>query len=234
MAIQLVGFLFAASRGGTLAFSCSLALWWLLGASLEKKVMMAVCIGGLAAVVLLIPDRDALLASNPLTARLTTTTVDLGDSEAAQRVGQWKQAWNEFLLSPIFGTGRANYGQLSRYNVGDYAHNTYLGVLAAVGMLGAATYGGFVLFFAWTLIKEHPFVSAGARWPTSALLFAALAEIGLAGMTISIENNRIVWVYLAVLACYRRLYLAGPAKELSPRRRATYAPPLTAPHAAIR
>ena len=218
MAIQLAGFSFSGSRGGSLAFVAALLVWWFLSTSIKGKVISAVAVTALFFTLVSLPQWDDFSATNPILERLTRTTLDFGSRELSDRRLPWDEAIGDFLDSPALGIGRGNLGQHSPtgpafgYGV---AHNTLLGLLGEVGLLGTLIYTCVVGVYLWTLLREHSLFSSGVRWGTAAIFLAAFTEAAIASMTINVENDRTLWTLLGLLECYRSLYIERGWRPLS-------------------
>ena len=210
MGVHLAGMVLTSSRGAMLAVTICLGLWWLLGSSLKFKTWTLGAVGATILLLLLLPNRDQLLASNPVTERLTTTTVNMSSPEAQQRKELWGQAADEFLRSPVFGIGRGNYGQLRPFAPSGtmQAHNVYLGLLGEIGLLGAATWVLLGLYFSWTLIRRSPLLDDDSTWPAALMMLCAMGVVVLTGITINTENERTLWLLMASLEVFRRSYTA--------------------------
>ncbi len=205
MLVLAAGVLFSASRGGMLAMAASLALVWMLWSSWRTKVIAAFV--GVAAGAVLSPllSSQTLLESNPITARLVTTTVNLDNPEAQQRRNLWKIAIDEWVSSPVVGVGKGNYGTRRDTGAGTYAHSTYLGLLAEMGVAGFAVYGLVFGLPAMGLLRDW----FGSASTTSLMLLAGLLGLLLAGVTISIENYRGLWIAVGLVEAYRRIEPSG-------------------------
>ena len=218
-AIQLFGIVLSASRGGLLALGGGLFLLWLMSSSLRTKLWSAAAVLAAGLVLLTLPNRQELMASNPVTARLATATTDLSSPEAAERKSLWIRALESFQQSPLLGVGRGNYGLTHRgaQEGNNYAHNTYLQLLCEVGILGAAVYA-LVLLRAFGVIARARLQLRPARLATaSEFLLVALATVVLGGLTINLENYRGAWLLLGIVECFRRLYVDAPAREAGER-----------------
>ncbi len=207
VALDLAGILLSASRGSLLATLLSLALVWLLCSSVRAKMITALSIVVLGTLLSTVPDKQGLLSRNAALSRLTTTTVDLDNPEAAQRRRLWNTAFDQFLASPVLGCGRGNFG-VAEHNGLMYAHNTYLGLLAETGLLGFLVYmafGGYALFVLihGLTLPANPFRTA------TVLLLGGLLAIALAGVTINIENYRGIWMLMGIVECFRRNFLSS-------------------------
>jgi O-antigen ligase len=132
--------------------------------------------GTVAAVSCLTPLLPAAVG-----ARLTSVWNPSGlDISSALRLDLWSSALRMFRAHPFFGVGYLNFAsRLPRYyvNTGNYstaviqfsqlefAHNTYLTVLAVSGLLGAVLISGLVVAGwrrAWLLAKAGHWAGEGA------------------------------------------------------------------------
>jgi len=206
----LGGILLSASRGSlisvTLALGCLAFLFAPVAVRLSIAFAVLMAVLGVAA----LPNRDEVLAGNPITARLTTATVDLDNPEAQQRRELWEVAWHTWQAHPWLGVGKGNYGMGEGGEAGTIgvAHSTYLGTLAELGIFGFLVYGllMFRLVGPVALTVWHGNLPAG-------ILLGGLLVILLAGVTISIENYRGLWVLMAVFEAYRRLTAPPPDRR---------------------
>lgn len=216
MGVQLGGIYFSASRGGLLSVAASLAFLWLFATSRKQKLVVGVALGlGAAILAVTLTKQTGLLASNPITERLKTSTVSLNDPEAQQRARLWRVALEGFLDSPVFGIGRGNYASLEAAdpNGAGHAHNTVLGLLCETGLVGLGSYiafGGAVLF---GLVRDWLSNPSKELRKTDSVLLAALLVVGLSGVTINIENYRGLWILLALVVAYQRFCLTRPLRN---------------------
>ncbi|MCC7497131.1 MAG: O-antigen ligase family protein [Bryobacterales bacterium] len=204
---NLAGIFYSASRGSMLALAISGSIVWLLVSSMRAKLIAAAAVVALALTLAAMPNLDRVLQSNPVTKRLATATVDLHDPEANQRRGLWEEAVREFLHSPFFGVGRANFGLLAEpFPEVAYAHNTYLGLLAELGLAGFLCYTSFALWLVFLLARDMAGGRFGEFRLAAGFLLMAIITAALDGATINIENYRGLWIALAVTECFRRLW----------------------------
>jgi O-antigen ligase len=217
MGIQLVGIYFSASRGGLLSILVSLLFLWLFATSGRQKVAvgLALLLGGGAVLALSTTDENGLLASNPMTERLKTSTVSLNDPEAQQRARLWRVALDGFFDSPFFGIGRGNYASLEADdpNGAGHAHNTVLGLLCETGLVGLGSYLAFGSAVLFGLVRDWMATRFREQRNTDGILLTALLVVGLSGVTINIENYRGLWILLAVVVTYSRLYIGQVDKR---------------------
>ncbi len=194
--LYVCGVFLSASRGALLALVAGLGLLWLLFTPLRWKI----AVGSLSAIVVLLamasPAQKQILESNPITKRLATTTVNVNNPEAEQRKWLWTEAIHTWQEKPFFGAGRGNHGpKLPGGRIGiPAAHNTYLGLLAELGVFG------FLSLAALGAAVAVPLFTSGGTNDrlTPALLLSGLMMFALNGMTINLENSRALWVLLAL------------------------------------
>jgi O-antigen ligase len=139
------------SRSGYVSMAFTLAALVFLGRGKIRKVGLVVCLAGIMG-LLLIPDaRDRLLTLAGI------RTTGAGQSQAIASLNFRKQlmlvSWWEFLEHPVLGVGFSNIGARAKtYSSMLYlkntAENTYLEVLAEMGLVGFTAYL-FFLLAAW-------------------------------------------------------------------------------------
>lgn len=210
--VHLSGIVLSASRGSLLAVGIAFAALAFFFSSTRIKwaIGFAVFMAGL--LLMALPNRDEILKSNPVTERLTTTTVDLENPEAKQRRDLWEVAYRTWQANPWLGVGRGNYGlgQGGEAEAIGFAHNTYLGLLAESGIFGFGTYAMVVL----TMGVPALLTATQRGHAKASLLVAGLLVIALAGVTINIENYRGLWMLLALMEAYRRVWFDTSATEV--------------------
>lgn len=142
--LGLSGFLiinlwFTYSRGGWLAFFLTLLLYAVLSDRRVRLVSLLFFIFMAAGLIFLPVARE----------RILITFKPGGDMS---RIALWTGAFSMFSSSPIIGTGIGLFmDRLPEYSdhVGQYAHNSYLQILAETGLLGLGSF----LWFLWALIS---------------------------------------------------------------------------------
>lgn len=215
MPVLGAGVLLSASRGSLMSVGLALGCLGLVFAPMWARLSFGVLMLMTALGVMALPNREEVLASNPITARLTTTTVDLNNPEALQRRELWEVAWKTWQEHPWLGVGKGNYGMGEGGEAGaiGVAHSTYLGTLAELGIAGFLIYA----LLAGRLVGPAV-ASVFARTDfAAAILLGGLLVILLAGVTISIENYRGLWALMATFEAYRRTVL-GPVLSTDRRR----------------
>jgi O-antigen ligase len=202
IALHVCGIVLSASRGALLSLVIGVAFLVLFFTSTSFKIAVGSLGGILLLLALASPAQKQILESNPITARLATATVNVNNPEAHERRDLWLAAIETWKKQPFFGVGRGNHGpKLPGRTLGiPAAHNTYLGVLAELGIFGFLTLAAFVL----SLLIPIALPSEGKDTYASALLLTSLLFFGLNGMTLNLENCRALWVLFAVMYFFRR------------------------------
>lgn len=194
--LYICGIFLSASRGALLALAVGLGFLWLFFTPIRVKI----AIGSLGSILFLLamasPAQKQILESNPITKRLATTTVNVNNPEAEQRKWLWTQAIYTWQENPFFGAGRGNHGpKMPGGRIGiPAAHNTYLGLLAELGVFGFLSLAALVAAVAIPLFWTG---KSGDRL-SPALLLTGLMMFALNGITINLENCRALWVLLAL------------------------------------
>jgi O-antigen ligase len=204
MALQVMGMFFSASRSGMLGFGCGLLILLLLGAPLRWRLAAVSGMAALAALVVMAPERDSWLASNPFTARLATTTIDVGTTDRGKL---WAAAFQNFFSAPVMGVGYENtpYVDLTPSARPTETHNTYLNMISETGLLGLLIYLAVLLFYPVALWRDLFRTNTAGRLPLLCLL-AAFANVGAVGVPVNVENYRGLWILMALTYWFRVLY----------------------------
>jgi O-antigen ligase len=195
--LALVAALLTASRGGLLAAVVALsggAVLLLQGRQHLQRASLLAIPALLAAVWIAVPAT--------VLQRLATIPEQLQGGHLNERVNIWAAGWQAFLRAPVLGYGAGNFTLAAGVRPEDTAHNTPLALLAA---------GGLVALFLATLLAV---VALRAAWklagPLRTALLATLAVFGLTAMAASVEENRLTWLLLALVALAGRLAAAAP------------------------
>jgi len=214
---QLGGIYFSASRGGLLSFGIGLVVLWLFVATRRQKLASTAVGLGVVILILWMINQNGRFTTNVIAERLKTSTLSLDDPEAQQRVGLWRAALQGFSNSPLLGVGSGNFAYLraAGSQPGGKAHNTYLEILCENGLLGFLVYMTFVVAVLSGLYRGGRSHLDSERRAANRILFTAFVLVGLNGVTISIENYRGLWILLALLVAYQRLYLTRTLGSLA-------------------
>ena len=225
--LSAAGIALSLSRGGLFA----------LGVMLVAAVMVA---GRWRAVVATIGVFIALagagyfLLAAPVAARERVSSSDGGTG----RADLWRVGWRMVEDRPLLGVGAGNYatasiryllrpGQLSRSDLiastPKVAHNTYLHVLAELGVVGAVAFLGLIGFaMASGLRAARAF---GRRRDASMEMFSrawlvALAGVLAADLFLSAEFSKQLWLLLALGPCLLAMAREGSAEAAGSYARA--------------
>jgi O-antigen ligase len=208
MAILAAGIFFSASRGTMMSLSCVLALLAAVSMTWRARLIAVASVFVVVGAVAAIPGRDDLLASTPYTERLATATTNVNDEAASDRKQLWDDAWERFRTSPFFGVGRGNFRPLDEPDPTQTGavHDTFLGIASETGILGVIAFALAFSRYAIALAIDR-WSSRGRRFPLATrVILCALLILMLCGLTISIENFRGVWILIALMEGYRRLF----------------------------
>jgi len=152
-----------------------------------------------------IPCSNSVGFINPLlsifhVSQITSKNIESIISLSGRTSGVWKDAWNLFLTSPLFGRG---FQSDRIYLKGQHAHNTIIHALIQAGILGTI---GFVLALVLTLIilrqlfknrnineKERNFLI---------VLTGALVFFTVRGITESLAFFSADWLFVAPIIAY--------------------------------
>jgi O-antigen ligase len=215
LAICLTGLFLTQSRAGLVALATALAAAVILGG--RRRVVVAVLV---ALVSLATVGYFAFAATEEVRDRVTTFGNGTG------RTDIWTVAWRMVEHDPVRGVGAGNFqtasihfllqpGAIQRdefiVDRPQVAHNSYLHVLAELGVPGLALFLGILLAgfaAAWRAADEFrrrgdPFLEACARAVTLALIALLVADVFA-----SDQLNKELWLLLglgpALLAIARR------------------------------
>jgi hypothetical protein len=129
------------SRSGYLGFLVIAALYFVYSGRMSRRRLFTRAIVMAVALAVVI---------GPLFQRFTEV-FSRSDFSRVSRFEVWSMAWHDFVSSPIWGVGWGNFAPTP----GGHAHNSYLQVLAELGLVG------FVLLGAWLLSLIHGLWKAG-------------------------------------------------------------------------
>ena len=124
-------------------------------------------------------------------------------------------AIGSFLSHPLFGAGLGSF----LHQNGVQVHNSFMWMLAELGVVGAGVFVGFVTWFVFRGVRAHRHVGPGYRELVAGLLTAHLAMIGLS-LGIEAFYQRYWWVVMALLSasCTASARLRQPTTEPASRR----------------
>jgi O-antigen ligase len=176
------------------------------------KMALTLCAGAVLAVAVVAAiDRLSPESSGDWTGRAFTFLKDLGSSQSTSRVTreiEWGHAIDVWTDSPIVGLGfgyafpQTDFGQIPEEVRPEpfYMHNSYLNVLAKIGMFGLAA---FVYLLVRTAVAAHAIVrrrgAAAEDQVLGTAILAALAAVALATSTTSVLTTGDQAAYLGLL-----------------------------------
>lgn len=206
----LAAFMLTGSRGGIVAFA--VALVTMVGVAGRHRGRAALVAGTLAFAA---AGYYAAYAPQDVRERISSAT----QGEAQREEGRftiWTVGWRMVEDNPIRGVGVGNFEvQSPRYvlepgtvyrsdrviDEPGYAHNTYLGVLAELGAVGAGLFITVVGFSVGAALSAARRFAATGDWQMEALaraLVVALAGVLAADFFVSAETSKVTWLLLAL------------------------------------
>lgn len=199
------GLVLTASRGGLIALVCALVVAVVFAGRWRAKVtVLALAVGLLAG--------GYYLGVAPPDALERLTTADGGSG----RTDLWRVGWEVVKDRPLLGAGAGNFGEVSTSYLGEAGllrrsdliistsnvlHNTYLGTLVELGIVGACLLLAILGFSLGCLVRAAR-TSMRANDVTMEILarglLVALVGILAADVFISEPYNKHLWLLLAL------------------------------------
>jgi O-antigen ligase len=188
--VTLLGLTLAASRGGFLGLAAAV----LMMAFRSKHRLRALAIAGVVILPLL-----ALAPSSPLARLLNPDRSDRESTEHRKILA--RAGLDLFWAHPLTGIGPGNFkaalaqtGELTEFNV---AHNTYISVMAEMGIPGILLFTGVIIATFTSLARVRRM--GRARGLVFATATAEALEVGLVGFLVaayflSAEMHRFFWL----------------------------------------
>jgi O-antigen ligase len=204
--VGLVAIGLTGSRGGMVATMVSLLIVPLTVTKLspaKRAVMFALlCVAG-ALAVSYIPDT--------LVQRFASTSTEVEDLRFGGRFKMWVAGLKAATQQPIMGYGTAGFKNAIRPILGDatqVAHNSYISVLVEEGLVGLSLFAGMLIaVFLSTL-----------NLPSLERRFGLVlqATLCVTMLPLTWEDNKAVWVVLALLIGYSQSRLPGRVVQQRP------------------
>lgn len=142
--------------------------------------------------------------------RLSTIPSSITTGDLGGRVPLWRASIREFFEHPWIGVGSGALA--SPFQLGTYAHNTFLSILAELGVVGFIIFGVLLA----VVLREAIFQPKGL----SRLWLAVLAVWVIGVFTLSWEFRKPTWLFLSLIVISSNLLdLSG-----EPIRRSSVAP----------
>jgi O-antigen ligase len=197
--LGLVAVLLTASRGGFLA-----ALLALGGCGL---VLMRKHARGVLAWILALPILAAALwfaLPHETFERLATIPAQLQGGDLNQRLNIWDAGWQAFVRSPMVGTGAGSFVSAAEMNPLDTPHNAALSILVSGGLCAFFLAVAIVALAARSAFQTHG--------PLKVALGTALLVWAIASLVDTVEENRVTWLLLGMIALAGRLAVEDPER----------------------
>ena len=184
---MMMAFLYTNSRGGVLGLAAALAIigWRRYG----KRVGPLVIVASLAGVVAVGPSRMG--------------EMDAEEDSAQGRIQAWSEGLQMLKDRPLTGVG---YGRFTEYHA-LVAHNSFVQVLAELGLLGGAAFIGIVFWYFESLSRVGRLPQT-AQPPFRSLHtgFLAMGTAFFIGCCfLSRQYNPVLFTVIALGACYASL-----------------------------
>jgi O-antigen ligase len=205
--VGLVAIGLTGSRGGMVATMVSLLIVPLTVTKLspaKRAVMFALlCVAGTLAVSY-IPDT--------LVQRFASTSTEVEDLRFGGRFKMWVAGIRAATQKPIMGYGTSGFKTAIRPILGDatqVAHNSYISVLVEEGLVGLCLFAGMLIAVFLSLLNLPP-----VERRFGLVLQATLCVTML---PLTWEDNKAVWVVLAMLLGLSQARLGRPAGTVQQR-----------------
>jgi len=207
----LMGLVNAGSRNGVVSFFCSMLVYLVL--LKRKKIMGLLPIIFLISMMIVVGVTAFLVSPSSVkvvvTERFDPTNAEDARTYTSGRTELWKNGWNLFIDSPIWGHGRNTFKELSRlkgYPTYGHPHNEYLRHLAENGLFGFIIY---ILIYLKIFQNIWRALDKTSDFWRKSLYLSYIA--GLCGfMTGAFATNTapslyIFWIYTALIYKYVQL-----------------------------
>ena len=172
------------TRGAVVAsIPTALFILWSLGATTRVQRVIGVVVAAAAIVLVFNYAPQASLD------RIATTPSEVSaGGGVGGRLETWEQSLDAFAHRPLTGVGINAHR--AAVDSGRVAHNIFISVLTETGIVGA-------VLFASLLVRVHLWVRRRSGWP-SRFWMTQIAVVLIGGMTLSIEDSKAVWLFLAL------------------------------------
>ena len=188
--IAVWGVVMTGSRGGLMVTTVALSGVFF---SLRNRFSRLAMVAASAFAVIVFYSQAEAGAAGP--ARLLTFHEDLSVGSLEDvRFDIWSVGLDIFLENPILGVGTAGFlvELRNRTGLSFVAHNTYLGILAEQGIIGAVILGGALIVLA-SRLRFRP-----SRERILLVTYSVMVAVG--AMSLSLEFLKITWLWLGLLA----------------------------------
>jgi O-antigen ligase len=195
--VGLLAIALTASRGGMVA---SLVALLIIPLSMTRMspgrlaaAIVVLCISG-AVAVSFVPEK--------VVQRLATTSSEVEELHFGGRFRIWQAGIKAFEEQPVVGYGTSGFKRaVSKFGVGQVAHNTFLSLLVEQGLIGFLLYGTMLVT---VLLAVQNLPQLERRFA-----LVLLATMLTAMLPLTWEDKKVVWVILAVLVGLSQASRAG-------------------------
>jgi len=146
-----------------------------------RVLILIILIGALYALPSLIPQSSI--------ERLATTADEISSGDLSGRVPIWRQGLEVFAEHPLIGIGRFAYP--AAIESGRAAHNTFLGILVELGVIGLLLFGIVLVMVFYHAIRQPKWDSR--FWLTTLLVWT------IGNLTLSWAHKKPTWLFLSLL-----------------------------------
>jgi O-antigen ligase len=187
--------LFAITLTGsrTSLFVVAPGLLYILGTAnrirpLCRILVLAFLVGALLVIRPSVPE--------PTVERLSTTSASIAEGDLGGRGILWRETFERFSEHPVLGVGS---GALHSSNVlRTVAHNTFLSVLAEVGLTGFTLFVGVLVIVAFQLRNQPKSFST--------LWISVLAIWAMGNFSLTLESSKLTWLILSLVVVSAGLF----------------------------
>jgi hypothetical protein len=134
--------------------------------------------------------------------RLATIPEQLQGGDLNQRLNIWDAGRHAFAQAPVLGTGAGTFAVAAGLHPLDTAHNTELSILVGGGLVAS--------FLALAIVTLAAKATLGLRGPLRLGLATALLVWAVAAQVDTVEENRLTWLLVGMIALAGRLGTEDP------------------------
>jgi O-antigen ligase len=137
--------------------------------------------------------------------RIAETSSELSEGEVSNRMDIWRAGLELFRQYPLLGVGVGNYGTAVEPLLGyrKPSHNAFLAMLVDLGLVG------LLLFTLILVVTFLPLFSLRAPHRTFYLVLSAALIVAM--LPLNAENDRWLWILLALVTTRKAYVLALPS-----------------------
>lgn len=186
------------SRGGMLACAAGIASFFIIRYRSKRSAIVAIILAG--ALLVLGPSRMGGFSND--------------DESANGRIESWYQGYQMFKEHPIFGVSKGTYTDYNELT----AHNSFVLVLAELGIVGSFFFTGMFYFpFKWLALRiKDPLVCTQDGWGEVSAAFGSIIAMMTAMFFLSRSYVMLPYLVFALLLSVVLRYGGKLIEELSP------------------